>query len=50
MGTRKDRCLERIDEPSVLISGTFENQESLNLIDRETMIKGEDNRPLLDVA
>ena len=50
MGMKKDRCLERIDKPSVLISGAFEDQESLNSIDRETMIKGEENRPLLNVA
>ena len=50
MGMKKDRCVERIDEPSVIISGCFEGQESLNWIDREPMIEGENHRPLLDVA
>ena len=50
MGMKKDRCVARIDKPSVIIRGYFEDQESLNLIDRETKIEGEENLPLLKVA
>ena len=50
MGMKEGRCLRSIEEPSVLISGHFEDKESLNLIKRETMIEGNEKMPLLEVA
>ena len=50
MGMKEGGCLRSIEEPSVLISGCFEDKESLNLIKRETMIEGDEKMPLLKVA